>query len=119
VRDGQWGMPGHTEARKGAVSGDTPGGAAHTRGAPDARMGKPGQRQRWSSVSRQRRTRGTETSQYPEEEKSSEMPGVAASERGGAQTWVLVAQGLEAPRTDHAKRRELPWNGGPETVRAR
>ena len=35
---------------------------------------------------RVRRTRGTETSQYPEEEKSSEMPGVAASERGGAQT---------------------------------
>ena len=32
------------------------------------------------------RTRGTETSQYPEEEESSEMPGVAASERGGAQT---------------------------------
>ena len=40
------------------------------------------------------RTRGTETSQYPEEEKSSEMPGVAASERGGAQTLVLMAGGL-------------------------
>ena len=33
-----------------------------------------------------RRTRGTEPSQYPEEEKSSEIPGVAASERGRAQT---------------------------------
>ena len=29
-----------------------------------------------------RRTRGTETSQYPEEKKSTEIPSVAASERG-------------------------------------
>ena len=29
-------------------------------------------------------TRGTETSQYPEEKKSTEIPLVAASERGGA-----------------------------------
>ena len=33
-----------------------------------------------------RRTRGSETSQYPEEKKSKEIPSVAASERGGAQT---------------------------------
>ena len=32
----------------------------------------------------ERRTQGTETSQYLEEEKSIEMPGVAASERGTA-----------------------------------
>ena len=31
-------------------------------------------------------TRGTETSQYPEEKKSTETPLVAASERGRAQT---------------------------------
>ncbi len=31
-------------------------------------------------------TRGTETSKYPEEEKSTEIPGVAASETGPAQT---------------------------------
>ena len=31
-------------------------------------------------------TRGTETSQYPEEKKSNETPLVAASERGTAQT---------------------------------
>ena len=31
-------------------------------------------------------TGGTETSQYPEEKKSNEIPSVAASERGGAQT---------------------------------
>jgi hypothetical protein len=33
-------------------------------------------------TARAERTRGTETSQYPEEEKSTEMPQVAASERG-------------------------------------
>jgi hypothetical protein len=33
-----------------------------------------------------RQTRGSETSQYPEEEKSSEIPQVAASETGRAQT---------------------------------
>ena len=31
-------------------------------------------------------TRGSETSQYPEEKKSNEIPQVAASERGRAQT---------------------------------
>ena len=30
VTEGQWGMPGHTEARKAAVSCDKPGGGAHT-----------------------------------------------------------------------------------------
>ena len=41
-----------------------------------------------------RRTEGTETSQYLEEEKSTEMPRVAASEIGGAQTTLLVGVGL-------------------------
>jgi hypothetical protein len=47
-------------------------------------MGKPGRGHARSSCRRQ--TRGTETSQYPEEEKSIETPLVAASERGIAQT---------------------------------
>ena len=34
----------------------------------------------------ERETRGTETSKYPEEEKSTEIPLVAASERGRGQT---------------------------------
>jgi hypothetical protein len=42
----------------------------------------------------QKRTEGTETSQYLEEEKSTEMPRVAASEIGGAQTDLLVGSGL-------------------------
>ena len=41
-----------------------------------------------------RQTWGTETSQYLEEEKSTEMLLVAASERGGAQTVTLVVAGL-------------------------
>ena len=40
-------------------------------------------------------TRGTETSKYPEEEKSNEMPTVAASEEGRAQTEKLRLFGVE------------------------
>ena len=36
------------------------------------------------SIGPQERTRGTETSQYPQEEKSNEIPLVVASERGTA-----------------------------------
>jgi hypothetical protein len=45
-------------------------------------MGKPGWWRHQSSGASQKRTQGTETSQYLEEEKSIEMPLVAASERG-------------------------------------
>ena len=38
-------------------------------------------------------TRGSETSQYPQEEKSSEMALVVASESAGAQTEVLALRG--------------------------
>ena len=41
-----------------------------------------------------KQTEGTETSQYLEEEKSTEMPRVAASEIGTAQTTLLVGVGL-------------------------
>jgi hypothetical protein len=56
-------------------------------------MGKPGALY-GASLLYGEQTRGTETSQYLEEEKSTEMPSVAASERGRAQTGVLVAPGL-------------------------
>ena len=42
-------------------------------------------------------TRGTETSQYLEEEKSKEIPGVAASETGGAQTGRGDLAGVVGP----------------------
>ena len=45
-----------------------------------------------------RRTRGTETSKYPQEKKSIEIPSVAASERGRAQTeTTTVVSGLWGP----------------------
>ena len=37
-------------------------------------------------------TRGTETSKYPEEEKTTVIPQVAASERGAAQTGSVTAR---------------------------
>ena len=42
-------------------------------------------------------TGGTETSQYPEEEKSTEIPGVAASETGPAQTGERLERKGVAP----------------------
>lgn len=48
-------------------------------------MGKPNGISRYSLpeyIGSGRRTRGTETSKYPEEKKSIEIPPVAASERG-------------------------------------
>ena len=45
--------------------------------------------------SERRRTGGTETSKYPEEEKTTVIPQVVASERGLAQTCEVTAlQGL-------------------------
>ena len=51
-------------------------------------MGKPG----WLKAShRKEQTRGTETSKYPEEEKTIVIPQVVASERGLAQTVSVTA----------------------------
>ena len=64
-------------------------------------MGKPGPGNTGSSgLMDRRRTRRTETSQYPEEKKSSEIPQVAASERGGAQTRVFGCGGCRVPIWD-------------------
>ena len=41
-----------------------------------------------------RQTGGTETSKYPEEEKSTEIPVVAASETGAALKLLLVQQNI-------------------------
>ena len=53
-------------------------------------MGKPGRGHALSSwsefIAPVKRTRGSEPSQYPEEEKATAIPSVAASERGTAQT---------------------------------
>ena len=50
-----------------------------------------------SVTSQEESTRGTETSKYLQEEKSSEIPEVAASERGRAQTECLRTFGVVGP----------------------
>ncbi len=72
-------------------------------------MGQPGRPQGRSSPAREKQTRGTETSKYPEEEKATAIPLVAASERLGL--WDR-AMGVR-------RQAEAAWNGPPETVTAR
>ena len=86
-------MPWHREARKDAATGETPRGAGSMLRSADVRMGKPN----GSHVPLPARepTRGSETSQYPEEQKSNEIPVVVASEPGKAQTEITqVVSGL-------------------------
>jgi hypothetical protein len=74
-------------------------------------MGKPGGARAPSSRFGVKRTRGTETSQYPEEEKSTEMPQVAASERGPSPNRGPCGRGVVGP-TDawsEANRSPLEW----------
>ena len=59
-------------------------------------MGKPGQTRVWSSE--RKPTLGTETSQYREEKKSTEIPQVAVSERGRGQTAGACSGGVVGPR---------------------
>ena len=83
-------MPGHRTARKDVASCEKQWGAASERRSMDIRMGKPGRGKARSSrgeyIAPARRTRGTETSKYPEEKETTVIPPVAASDRGGAQT---------------------------------
>src|SRR5438270_11753455 len=60
-------------------------------------MGQPGWWRHQSSLARERRTQGTETSQYLEEEKSIEMPQVAASERGSSLNRGSLTLGVVGP----------------------
>jgi hypothetical protein len=63
-------------------------------------MGKPGRGHALSLpaefIGRVEPTQGTETSKYLEEEKSNEIPLVAASERGRAQTGAHASRGCRA-----------------------
>ena len=56
-------------------------------------------------------TRGTETSQYPEERKSNETPSVAASERGIAQTNPGYWVGVVGPSTWIVEASRTTWKG--------
>jgi len=73
-------MPWHRKAMKDVVSCDKRRRGANILRPGDVRMGKPG----WGHAQSPVRvpTEGTETSKYLEEEKSTEIPQVAASERG-------------------------------------
>ena len=64
-------MPRLSEATKDVTSCDKPRVGANTRRCADFRMGQPAGREpgTWPS---QGRTRGTETSKYPEEEKTNQ-----------------------------------------------
>ena len=83
-------MPWHRKPKKDAVSCDKLRGGANGPRSAGLRMGEP---ERGSArslpperIRREAATRGTETSKYPEEEKSTEIAGVAASETAPAQT---------------------------------
>ena len=82
--------------RKGPLTAGNPNGETHAQAYPQGEY-----------IALRRRTRGTETSQYPEEKKSTEIPLVVVSERGGAQT-------------GHASRkfREAGWKAPPQQVTA-
>ena len=60
-------------------------------------MGKPGGRDARLTAQAEQ-TRRTETSQYPEEQKSTEIPLVAVSERGRGQTSGACSAGVVGPR---------------------
>ena len=87
-------MPGHEPAMKDVASCEKPRGAASKRRSGGVRMGKPGGSCVPSPLGEP--TQGTETSKYLEEEKSKEIPGVAASETGRAQT--VLRGGVVGPQ---------------------
>ena len=60
-------------------------------------MGQPGWQECQSSVFGRKRTQGTETSQYLEEEKSTEMSGVAASETDPSPNRAPCGRGVVGP----------------------
>ena len=89
-------MPRHESAMKDVASCEKLRGAASERRSGDVRMGKP---VRGHTLSPEREpTQGTETSKYLQEEKSNEIPLVAASERGRAQTGQGDLAGVVGPR---------------------
>ena len=87
VLKGIWWMPWQSEAMKDVAGCDKPRWEVNTLWPADVRMGKP--ISLWDIINWIHRlmklTRGSETSQYPEEKKSTEIPLVVASERGSAQ----------------------------------
>ena len=88
---GVWGMPRLSEAMKDVISCDMLRGPANTVWSADFPMGQPSAVKRHYPDLIGGLTRRTETSKYPEEEKTTVIPQVAASERGKAQTVAVTA----------------------------
>ena len=66
-----------------------------------------------------RRTRGTETSKYPEEEKTTVISQVVASEREVAQTiFGLAGGGVVGPQYPRQSEVEAAWKAAPQRVKA-
>ena len=104
-------MPWHVQAKKDVARCDKRRGAVSKLRSGDFRMGKPtftisfiirqvprnlagGERgglgiTMVNKIALVKRTRGTETSQYPEEKTSTEIPLVVASERGPGQCLIF------------------------------
>jgi len=83
-------MPRLSEAMKDVISCEKLRVGAHNFWSVDIPMGQPGMLKTCHHVYVEQ-TRRTETSKYPEEEKTIVIPLVAASERGLAQTIVVTA----------------------------
>jgi hypothetical protein len=75
-------MPWLSEAMKGATSCENLRGLANTNRSAGTPMGQPIPSNRNTPEQSGGLTRGTETSQYPEEKKTIVIPQVAASEKG-------------------------------------
>ena len=78
-------------------------------------MGQPG---RLKICHREEQTRGTETSKYPEEEKTIVIPQVVASERGIAQTSMLLCRGVVGLTERRLSEVEGVWKTPPKRVKA-
>ena len=130
-------MPWHGKPKKGAASCDKPRGGANGLRSGDSRMGEPSRGHALlpapESIRCEEATGGTETSKYPEERKSTETPGVAASETGlspnprTCKRQGVAARGLRgatsrgpAPSGGVTKRHGsgTAWEGRPQRVRA-
>ena len=130
-------MPWHGKPKKGAASCDKPRGGANGLRSGDSRMGEPSRGHALlpapESIRCEEATGGTETSKYPEERKSTETPGVAASETGlSPNPRTCKRQGVAARGLRGATSREpalsggvtkrhgsgTAWEGRPQRVRA-
>ena len=70
VRKSVWGMPRLSEAKKDVISCEKLRGLANTNWSADVRMGQPGILKVYHPPQGEKQTRRTETSKYPEEEKT-------------------------------------------------